>query len=98
MYTSDKYNFENVVPNKRRNLSTNLKFKDQNDLIELDKKKYLKFFKIYKQYNFNNNHVLFFDYITPITTCFFFIHLIYIILRRVFYKKIEVRFLTETVS
>ena len=39
MYTSDKYNFENVVPNKRRHLSTNLKFKDQNDLIELDKKK-----------------------------------------------------------
>ena len=38
MYTSDKYNFENVVPNKRRNLSTNLKFKDQNDLIELEKK------------------------------------------------------------
>ena len=33
MYTSDKYNFENVVPNKRRHLSTNLKFKDQNDLI-----------------------------------------------------------------
>ena len=39
MYTSDKYNFENVVPNKRRHLSTNLKFKDQNDLIELDKKR-----------------------------------------------------------
>ena len=65
MYTSDKYNFENVVPNKRRHLSTNLKFKDQNDLIELDKKKkHFKFFKTYEQCNFNNSHVLFFNYIS----------------------------------
>ena len=39
MQPTDKYIYENVVPSRNKNFSTNLKFKDTNDLFELEKKK-----------------------------------------------------------
>ena len=39
MQPTDKYIYENVVPSRNNNFSTNLKFKDTNDLFELEKKK-----------------------------------------------------------
>ena len=41
MEPTDKYTYENVVPSKNKNFSTNLNFNDKNDLFELDKKKSL---------------------------------------------------------
>ena len=41
MLPTDKYIYENVVPSKNKNFSTNLSFKDTNDLFELEKKKSL---------------------------------------------------------
>ena len=41
MQPTDKYIYENVVPSKNKNFSTNLKFNDTNDLFELEKKKSL---------------------------------------------------------
>ena len=39
MQPTDKYIYENVFPSRNKNLSTNLKFKDENDLFNLEKKK-----------------------------------------------------------
>ena len=39
MQPTDKYIYENVVPSKNKNFSTNLKFNDTNDLFEVRKKK-----------------------------------------------------------
>ena len=39
MQPTDKYIYENVVPSKSKIFSTNLKFKDTNDLFELEKKR-----------------------------------------------------------
>ncbi len=39
MQPTDKYIYENVVPSRNKNFSTNLKFKDTNDLFESEKKK-----------------------------------------------------------
>ena len=38
MFESDKYFFENVVPTKRKDFSTNLKLNDANDLLDNQKK------------------------------------------------------------
>ena len=39
MQPTDKYIYENVVPSKNKNFTTNLRFNDQNDLFEFEKKK-----------------------------------------------------------
>ena len=39
MQPTDKYIYENVVPSRNKNFSTNLKFKDENDLFDLERKK-----------------------------------------------------------
>ena len=39
MQPTDKYIYENVVPSKNKNFSTNLRFNDNNDLFEFEKKK-----------------------------------------------------------
>ena len=39
MQPTDKYIYENVIPSRSKNFSTNLKFKDTNDLLELEKKR-----------------------------------------------------------
>ena len=44
MFESDKYFFENVVPTKRKDFSTNLKLNDANDLLDNQKKMELLFF------------------------------------------------------
>ena len=41
MQPTDKYIYENVVPSRKKNFSINLKFKDTNDLFELEKKTHL---------------------------------------------------------
>ena len=41
MQPTDKYIYENVLPSKNKNFSTNLRFNDTNDLFEFEKKKYL---------------------------------------------------------
>ena len=41
MLPTDKYIYENTIPSKNRNFSSNLSFKDTNDLLELEKKKSL---------------------------------------------------------
>tara|TARA_B100000287_G_C20673686_1_gene794416 strand:+ start:3392 stop:5062 length:1671 start_codon:yes stop_codon:yes gene_type:complete len=44
MFESDKYFFENVIPTKRKDFSTNLKLNDSNDLLDNQKKAELLFF------------------------------------------------------
>ena len=39
MQPTDKYIYENVVPSKNKNFTTNLRFSDQNDLFEFEKRK-----------------------------------------------------------
>ena len=41
MQPTDKYIYENVLPSKNKDFSTNLRFKDAKDLFEFEKKKYL---------------------------------------------------------
>ena len=41
MQPTDKYIYENVLPSKNKNFSTNLRFNDTNDLFEFEKKKHL---------------------------------------------------------
>ena len=44
MQPTDKYIYENNVHSKNENFSSNLSFKDANDLYELEKKKNLGFY------------------------------------------------------
>ena len=46
MFESDKYFFENVIPTKRKDFSTNLKLNDSNDLLDNQKKAELLFFSL----------------------------------------------------
>ena len=41
MQPTDKYIYENDLPSKNKNFSTNLRFNDTNDLLEVEKKKHL---------------------------------------------------------
>ena len=41
MHPTDKYIYENVLPSKNKNFSTNLKFNATNDLFNVEKKKHL---------------------------------------------------------
>ena len=41
MHPTDKYIYENVLPSKNKNFSTNLRFNDTNDLFNVEKKKHL---------------------------------------------------------
>ena len=48
MFESDKYFFENVIPTKRKDFSTNLKLNDSNDLLDNQKKAELLFFPLFE--------------------------------------------------